>query len=195
MPKMVKKERLKQLQEKIDTNPFLRDEELSEMFDVSIQTIRLDRMSLNIPELRERVKSVATENHDKVKTLSRGEIVGELIDLQLNKSAISFLETDKDMVFSKTQIVRGHYIFALAESLAMAVIDAPVAITGVANMKYNVPVFAEQRLVAKASVTKIRDDKEYYIHVKVSVKDDQVFRSKFILTAIDVQGVKDENSN
>ncbi|MBN2796835.1 MAG: transcription factor FapR [Clostridia bacterium] len=190
MPKMVKKERLKKLQEEIQENPFLRDEELSEMFDVSIQTIRLDRMHLNIPELRERVKSVATENHDKVKTLSRGEIVGELIDLQLNTSAISFLETDKDMVFQKTQIVKGHYIFALAESLAMAVIDAPVAITGVANIKYTKPVFAEQRLVAKAQVTHIRDGKEYYIHVKVNVKEDQVFRSKFILTAIDVEGVK-----
>jgi acyl-coenzyme A thioesterase PaaI-like protein len=190
MPKMVKKERLKRLQEEIQENPFLRDEELSDMFEVSIQTIRLDRMHLNIPELRERVKSVATENHDKVKTLSRGEIVGELIDLQLNTSAISFLETDKDMVFQKTQIVRGHYIFALAESLAMAVIDAPVAITGVANIKYTKPVFAEERLIAKAQVTRIRDEKEYYVHVKVHVKEDQVFRSKFILTAIDVEGVK-----
>lgn len=186
MPKLKKQERLKRFKEEIAENPFLRDEELSELFEVSIQTIRLDRMSLNIPELRERVKTVATENHDKVKTLSRGEIVGELIDLQLNESAISFLETDKDMVFSKTQIVKGHYIFALAESLAMAVIDTPVAITGVANIKYTTPVFAEQRLVAKAEVTRIRDQKEYYVHVKVKVKENQVFRSKFILTAIDI---------
>lgn len=193
MPKLVKKERLKRLQEEIRENPFLRDEELSDMFEVSIQTIRLDRMNLNIPELRQRVKTVATKNHDKVKTLGRGEIVGELIDLQLNKSAISFLETDKDMVFQKTQIVKGHYIFALAESLAMAVIDAPVAITGVANIKYTTPVFAEQRLVAKAEVTRIRNEREYYVHVMVHVKEDQVFRSKFILTAIDVEGVKNEN--
>lgn len=184
MPKLLKKERLEKLQEEIKLNPFLRDEELSELFKVSIQTIRLDRLSLNIPELRERVKTVATKNHDKVKTLSQGEIVGELIDLQLNESAISFLETDKDMVFEKTKIVKGHYIFAIVESLAMAVIDAPVAITGVANIKYTVPVFAEQRLVAKAKVTKIRDEKEYYVHVKVTVKENQVFRGKFILSAI-----------
>lgn len=184
MPKLLKKERLIKLQEEIDLNPFLRDEELSEIFNVSIQTIRLDRLSLNIPELRERVKTVATANHDKVKTLSQGEIVGELIDLQLNESAISFLETDKEMVFEKTQIVKGHYIFALVESLAMAVIDAPVAITGVANIKYTVPVFAKQRLIAKAKVTKIRENKEYYVHVKVSEKENQVFRGKFILTAI-----------
>lgn len=184
MTKLLKKERLRRLQEEISTNPFLRDEELSEMFNVSIQTIRLDRMGLNIPELRERLKSVATKNHDKVKTLSQGEIVGELIDLQLNHNAISFLETDDDMVFKKTKIVKGHYIFSIAESLAMAVIDAPVAITGVANIKYTVPVFANQRLIAKAKVTRIRDEKEYYVHVNVTVKENQVFRGKFILSAI-----------
>lgn len=186
MPKLVKKERLKHLQASIENDPFLTDESLSEMFEVSIQTIRLDRMSLSIPELRERVKTVATENHDKVKTLSRGEIVGELIDLKLNESGISFLETDKEMVFQKTQIVKGHYIFALAESLAMAVIDESVALTGVANIKYTTPVYAKQRLVAKASVTRIRDEKEYYVHVKVSVKENQVFRSKFILSAVEL---------
>ena len=106
MPKLVKKERLKQLQQSIENDPFLTDESLSEMFEVSIQTIRLDRMSLSIPELRERVKTVATENHDKVKTLSRGEIVGELIDLELNESGISFLETDKEMVFNKPKFSR-----------------------------------------------------------------------------------------
>lgn len=186
MPKMLKKERLKKLQIEIKKNPFLRDEELSEIFEVSIQTVRLDRLSLSIPELRERVKTVATKNYDKVQTLSQGEIVGELIDLQLNKSAISFLETDKDMVFDKTKIVKGHFIFALAESLAMAVINTPIAITGVANIKYLIPVFADQRLIAKAKVTKIRDEKEYYVHVIVTLKDDQVFRGKFILSAISV---------
>ena len=81
MTKLLKKERLKALEQAVTDDPFLTDESLSEMFKVSIQTIRLDRMSLGIPESRERVKTVATENIDKVKTLSRGEIVGELIDL------------------------------------------------------------------------------------------------------------------
>lgn len=186
MTKLLKKERLKALEQAVTDDPFLTDESLSEMFKVSIQTIRLDRMSLGIPESRERVKTVATENIDKVKTLSRGEIVGELIDLKLNESGISFFETDKEMVFQKTQIVKGHYIFALAESLALAVIDESVALIGVANIKYTTPVYADQRLVAKAQVTKIRESKEYYVHVKVSVKENQVFRSKFILSAVDM---------
>ena len=46
----------------INKDPFITDEELSETFNVSIQTIRLDRLELGIPELRERIRSVASEN-------------------------------------------------------------------------------------------------------------------------------------
>ncbi|MCA0473945.1 DeoR family transcriptional regulator, partial [Clostridioides difficile] len=57
MKKKSKAQRQKELIDMLKTDPFYTDEELSSLFDVSIQTIRLDRMSLNIPELRERVKS------------------------------------------------------------------------------------------------------------------------------------------
>ena len=60
--------------------------------------------------------------------------------MELGVSGISILETTEDMVFERTQIVRGHYIFAQAESLAIAVIDAKVALTGVANIKYKTPI-------------------------------------------------------
>lgn len=184
MVKIKKKERLTLLKKIIDEDPFLTDEELSEKFSVSIQTIRLDRLELNIPELRERVKSVATENYDNVRTLSKGEIVGELIDLELNQRAISILETDKSMAFEKTDTVKGHFIYAMAETLAMAVIDADVAITGVANIKYNVPVGSKQKLVAKAEVVRIREG-EYYVHVMITSSGEQVFRGKFILVSLD----------
>ncbi len=186
MNKVKKQERLELLQQVVEDDPFLTDEELSERFGVSIQTIRLDRLKLNIPELRERVKHVATENYGKVRSIGASEIVGELIDLELNKNAISLLQTDKTMAFQKTKMVMGHYIFAMAESLAMAVIDANVAITGVANIKYRVPVMEGQKLVAKAEVVRIRGS-EYFVHVKISVNNDQVFRGKFILVAIDLK--------
>ncbi|HBS93731.1 MAG TPA: transcription factor FapR, partial [Firmicutes bacterium] len=54
-----KRQRQSELQSLLDDNPFLTDQELAERFAVSIQTIRLDRMELGIPELRERVKMVA----------------------------------------------------------------------------------------------------------------------------------------
>lgn len=181
--RLSKKDRLEKLLQVVEENPFMTDEELSDRFKVSIQTIRLDRLELRIPELRQRIRTVATKNTDKVKTLGRSEIVGELIDLELNKAGISILETDKSQAFERTQIIKGHFIFAMAESLAMAVIDADVAITGVANIKYRVPVLAGQKLVAKAKVSRVRGD-EYFVHVLIHVKDDVVFRGKFILVSV-----------
>lgn len=181
--KISKKDRQERLKKEIEDNPFITDEELCELFNVSIQTIRLDRLYLNIPELRERVRNVAKLNYKKVRTIGEAEIVGELIDLELNKRGISILQTDSTMVFKKTKIVRGHYIFAMAESLAMAVIDTDVALTGVANIKYRVPVLSGQKLIAKAEVTRIRGS-NYFVHVKITVKDEQVFRGKFILVSI-----------
>lgn len=184
--RLSKQDRLEKLLQVVDEDPFMTDEELSDQFSVSIQTIRLDRLELKIPELRQRIRSVATKNTDKVKTLGRTEIVGELIDLELNTSGISILETDKTQAFERTRIIKGHFIFAMAESLAMAVIDADVAITGVANIKYRVPVLAGQKLVAKAKVSRVRGD-EYFVHVMIHVKDDVVFRGKFILVSVNRQ--------
>jgi len=184
--RLSKQDRLEKLLQVVDEDPFMTDEELSDQFNVSIQTIRLDRLELKIPELRQRIRTVATKNTDKVKTLGRTEIVGELIDLELNKSGISILETDKTQAFERTRIIKGHFIFAMAESLAMAVINANVAITGVANIKYRVPVLAGQKLVAKAKVSRIRGE-EYFVHVMIHVKDDVVFRGKFILVSVNRQ--------
>ncbi|NBI06864.1 transcription factor FapR [Senegalia massiliensis] len=179
-----KKERQKELKEKLIEDPFWTDEELTEVFNVSIQTIRLDRLELGIPELRERVKNVAEKNHTKVRSIGGKEIVGELIDLELGNTGISILETTKDMAFEKTDIVRGHHIFAQAESIAMAVIDAEVALTGVANIKYNEPVKSGSKLIAKAEVVRQRANK-YFVHVFIYESQKQVFRGKFILVSME----------
>ena len=183
MSRISKKDRHQKLLSVVEADPFLTDEELSIKLNVSIQTIRLDRMALNIPEVRERVKDVARVNYKKVKTLSKAEIIGELIDLELNNSGISYLVTDESMVFEKSQVVKGYHIFSMAESLALAVIDVPVAIAGVANLKYHIPVRVGEKLIAKAKVTKIEDE-DYYVHVTINVRNDQVFRSKFLLRAV-----------
>lgn len=54
-----KKQRQSLLVETIKENPFITDEDLADKFSVSVQTIRLDRLELSIPELRERIKTVA----------------------------------------------------------------------------------------------------------------------------------------
>ena len=178
-----KKERQLELVGVLQEDPFITDEELSDNFRVSIQTIRLDRLELGIPELRERIRSVASENQNKLRTMEAGEVIGEIVDLELGSSGISILQTTDEMMFGKSQIVRGHYIFAQAESLAIAVIDAKVALTGVANIKYKTPIFAGDKLVAKAKVTRIRGNK-YFVWVFIKVRQQEAFRGKFILVSI-----------
>ncbi|AYO30425.1 transcription factor FapR [Biomaibacter acetigenes] len=179
-----KKERQERLKQILSDDPFLNDEELAEKFQVSIQTIRLDRMELKLPELRERIRSVARQNYSKVRSIDVKEIIGELVDLELDKRGISILETTQDMTFGKTRVIRGDIIFAQANSLAIAVIDANVALTGVANIKYKLPVYAGQKLVAKAEVTRVRGNKKF-VFVRIFVKQKEVFRGKFILVSLD----------
>lgn len=181
---LTKRERQKLLLDTIENDPFLNDEELADKFDVSIQTIRLDRMELKIPELRERIKAVAEQNYAKVRSIDIEEIVGEIVDLELDKRGISILETTSKMAFGKTKVIRGDIIFAQANSLAIATIDAKVALTGVANIKYKIPVIVGQTLVAKAEVTRIRGNKKF-VFVRTYVKQQEVFRAKFILVSLD----------
>ncbi|MCD5414849.1 MAG: transcription factor FapR [Clostridiales bacterium] len=181
--KSSKAERHENFKKLMQEDPFITDEKLAEKYNVSIQTIRLDRLELGIPELRERVKKVAKKNYDKVRTIFSTEIVGELIDLRLGVNGISMLETTEDMAFSKTNIVRGHNIFSQAESLALAVIDTDIALTGVSNIKYLNKVHAGEKLIAKAEVTRVRGNK-HFVHVIITVNQNQVFRGKFILVAV-----------
>ncbi len=187
----MKKERQQILQEKIKNEPFFTDEDLSELLAVSIPTIRLDRLELGIPELRERIKNVAENNYSKVKSLHSKEIVGELIDINLGKSGVSVLETDDNMAFEKTRIIRGHFIYSLAESLAIAVIDAAVALVGVANIKYMTPVYAGCKLTARAEVRRIRGT-NYLVWVRINEKQKEIFRGKFILVSIENTLVGDD---
>lgn len=85
----------------VKSKPFFTDEELAKLLNVSIQTIRLDRLELGIPELRERVKQLAEATQKKVKSISSSEVSGELLELELGKSGISLMNITEDMVFEK----------------------------------------------------------------------------------------------
>lgn len=179
-----KKDRQAKLLAKLKEDPFMTDEEIAEFFTVSIPTVRLDRLELGIPELRQRIKDVAAQTRGKVRSLHAEEIIGELIELNLGESGISVLDTANDMVFEQSKIVRGHYIYSMAESLAIAVIDADAALVGVANIKYKLPVSAGSRLVAKATVRESDEKDRFIVWVLIYHKHVEVFRGKFILTAI-----------
>src|SRR5690554_5158461 len=114
MSKLSKEERQKQLNTLLENNPLLTDRELADRFYVSIQTIRLDRMKMGIPEVRERTKTAASA-YARLKSVNEGEVIGKLIELELNKYARSVLETTVEMALQRSQIIRGHYLFARSE--------------------------------------------------------------------------------
>jgi len=179
-----KPQRHKKLREFIDENPFVTDEELAKVFKVSIQTIRLDRLEMRIPELRERTKMFAENSYSQVKSLAGQEIIGDLLDLELEKMGISMLEITKEMVFQKNRIARGHMLFAQANSLAVALVDADVALTGAAKVSFVRPVKLCERIVAKAVINSKTGNK---YNISVTSRSDQeiVFQGEFRIFAVE----------
>ena len=179
-----KKIRQKMLQENLESSPFLTDGELAVLLNVSVQTIRLDRLELGIPELRERTKQMAETAQDRLQAIASGEIIGDLIDLELGVQGISVMTITPDMVFEKSKIARGHHVFSQANSLALAVIDAQSALTGVANIKYKIPIHVGEKIVAKAEDLRKRGNKNF-IWVKTRNEKQEVFRAKFIMVSLE----------
>ncbi|HCG76023.1 transcription factor FapR [Staphylococcus caprae] len=176
--KLKKDERRIAIRNAIEANPFITDNELCEKFDVSIQTIRLDRTHLNIPELRKRIKLVAEQNYGQIKSIEANEIIGDLIQVEPDVKAQSLIEITEDYVFAKTQIARGHILFAQSNSLCVALIHNPTVLTQesqvefVEKVKLNDTVRAEAQVINKTS-------KHYVIEVNSFVKDKLVFKGKF----------------
>lgn len=179
-----KKDRQMLLVEKLRKDPFLTDEELAEQLEVSVPTIRLDRLEMGVPELRQRIREMASKNYDKLRTLNAEEVIGEIVELNLGDNAISILDTTDQMVFSQSKVVRGHYIYSMAESIAIAVIDADVALVGIANIKYKQPVYAGSKLVAKVTIKEKRPRGKYVVWVIIYNKQVEVFRGKFLLVDV-----------
>ncbi|MCT2538005.1 transcription factor FapR [Aquibacillus koreensis] len=175
-----KKNRQELLKTTIEEMPFITDEELAKKFEVSIQTIRLDRMELSIPELRERIKSVATSQwNETVKALHIDEVIGEVIDLELDRRAISILDINHEHVFSRNNIARGHHLFAQANSLAVAVINDELALTAGAEIKFTRQVKEGERVVAKAKVEGADEKGRTSVKVDSYVENEKVFSGMF----------------
>lgn len=178
--KKPKQKRQHLLKETIETSPFITDEELAKKFNVSIQTIRLDRMELSIPELRKRIKSVATDQwNETVKALPLEDVIGEVIDLELDEKAISILDISKEHVFTRNNIARGHHLFAQANSLAVAVINDELALTANSELKFMRQVKQGERVVAKAVVQGKTEKGLTIVSVNSYVGNEKVFSGTF----------------
>ncbi|MFF2907701.1 transcription factor FapR [Paenibacillus sp. NPDC057934] len=179
---MSKKDRQQHMLQIIGSNPFMTDRELTRQLKVSIQTIRLDRMELGIPELRERMKQMAEHSYDQVRSLPADEVIGDIVDLQLDRSGISIFEISEDHVFSRNGIARGHYVFAQANSLAVAVIDDEIALTASADIRFLRVIHLGEKCIAKAQVRSLagRGGKAE-VDVFTYVGEEMVFQGHFIV--------------
>ena len=176
---VMKKQRHEFLLTQIKQNPFLKDEELAKKCNVSVSTIRFDRAELGIAEYRERVKSAAVEGMGTAAVST-----GEVLDLNLYHDGISVLKTDTTMAFDGTDIVKGQYIYAFAENLALSVIDAKAALVKVANVKYMHEAHAGERLIAKSEVMRVKEN-GFVVRVIIKANMNEVFRGKFSLLVAD----------
>jgi acyl-coenzyme A thioesterase PaaI-like protein len=179
-----KRNRQEQLIELVKERPFLTDEELAQRFGVSVQTIRLDRLELSIPEMRERVKVLAESAYGQLKAMSGRELVGQLLDMELGKRGSSLLETAEEMGFSKTKVVRGHHIFAQANSLAVALADAPVVLTASAEIQFRRPVYVGETIFCQAETTSIKGNR-ISVDVVSKVAGKEVFWGRFVVATIE----------
>lgn len=179
-----KEENMLQRQERIhleiEKNPFITDEELAIMLDVSIHTIRADRRRIGIPDVRKRTREVAVSVYGQSKTLNETEIIGDLLEVELDREGLSLLDITPEMVSKKSGIARGHILFAQANSLANAIVDADVALTGEARIKFIAPVRCGERALAKARVIKA-DGRKKEVEVIIKTKKTLVFQGIFLI--------------
>lgn len=182
MERLPKRQRHQELNRLIEENPFLTDRELTRLLKVSIQTVRLDRLELAIPELRERLKMMAERSYDPVRSLPLHEVIGDIVDLQLDKSGISLFEIREEHVFSRSGIARGHHVFAQANSLAVAVINDEIALTASADIKFLRSVRLGEKCIAKAYVRSSGTGRgKAKVEVFTYVGDEMVFQGHFVI--------------
>jgi len=164
----------------LEDNPFLTDDDLARVLGVSIQTVRLDRVELDIPEMRARISKMARESYQELRAIAGSEIVGELVDLVVGQRGMSVLEVTGEMTLQKTRVLNGQYLFAQANTLAVGLIGSNVTLTGTARVSYKRPVLEGEKVVARAIITAKKGNK-YMVRVSSQVKDELVFMGKFLV--------------
>jgi acyl-coenzyme A thioesterase PaaI-like protein len=173
-------ERREQLTAALAKNPFLLDEQLAALLGVSVHTVRADRRKAGIPEVRKRGDGLSDALYAGARTLSQQEIVGELLEVELDREGLSLLDVTAEMGLKKSGIARGHWLFAQANTLANAVVDADVALTGEAHVRFLAPIHVGERALAKARVIQSRRHLKK-VQVAIKTRDRLVFEGVFTI--------------
>ena len=168
----------------IEANPAITDKEIAETLHVSVSTVRLDRTLIGVPELRERLKSMAENAANNLRSLKQSEVIGELLELEPDKWALSILRTAREMAFRFTDIVLDHYIYSQASSIAVAAIKAAVVIIDSMRGEYKGHAHIGDVLIARAKVGVNHEGKKI-VSVRTKVKDKEIFVGRFIVEVLE----------
>src|SRR5699024_3907292 len=107
------------------------------------------------------------------------DVIGDVIDLELDQKAISIMTIQKEQVFTRNEIARGHHLFAQANSLAVAVINDELALTSKADIQFTRQVKLNEQVIAKAEVEHTPKKRKAIVHVHSYVKNELVFYGVF----------------
>lgn len=176
--------RHEELSRLIAINPMATDSELASSLNVSISTIRLDRALMGVPELRERLRTMAESALSKLKSLRPSEVIGDLLELEPDKWALSVLHTAKDMAFRFTDVVSDNYVYSQASSIAVAVIEAASVIIGSMRGEYKGHAHVGDVLIARAKVG-VNHGGQKIVSVRTHVGDREIFVGRFIVEVLE----------
>jgi hypothetical protein len=171
----------------LDSDPLLSDSELARELGVSVGTIRLDRGVLNVPELRERTRQMAERASSRLTSMKQEEVLGELIELEPNRLALSVLMTSREYAFRHTSLIADHYIYAQAATLAIAAVKEDMVIVGSARAQFMHSAHVGDRLIACAKVGTHKENK-YVVSVHTRIGSREIFVARFVVIAIGGRG-------
>lgn len=178
----IKRQRHKQLIDLVNSSPLLTDKEIAAMLGVSLGTVRLDRGTLSIPEVRERTRLMAEQATSRLKSMRTEEVIGDLVGLEPNKGALSVLFATRDTAFRHTDFVGDNFIYAQAASLAIATIDEELVVVGSARLKYNRPAYIGEKILARSKVG-VHKGNKYVVSVRSTVDNREIFVGRFVVVS------------
>ena len=127
---------------------------------------------------------MAEDAANNLLSLKQSEVIGELLELEPDKWALSILRTARDMAFRFTDIVLDHYIYSQASSIAVAAIKAAVVIIDSMRGEYKGHAHIGDVLIARAKVGVNHDGKKI-VSVRTKVKDKEIFVERFIVEVLE----------
>lgn len=178
--KLNKEERREAIAEAIHENPCLTDEELARKFSVSVATVRLDRQTLGIPQMRERIEQAMTAPPP-----GSGEDF-QVLDLEPERKGVA-LFTTKEFMTDGSGMVSADRLYKAASEFAELLAGELLSPVQVGNIKYKQPVGPDKLLVLKGKIALMKNNKKY-IYISFFEERTEIFRAKFIMKAAEESG-------